>query len=762
MRLLFTILVSAIVFCGCNDSNKIKKQTAYVNAYIGTGGEGRIHPAVRMPYGMVQLGPDTRKNNSGYHYSDSTILGYSHVHKSGGGCGDFLDILFMPFERSNKTTPDFKNLETNTIFSHEQEFIHPGYYAVRHQKNDIFTELTATRRCGMHRYSFRGNGQPSLLIDLEHGNDGACTIVSEDNYDTVVLASINMPDRNTIEGYKISSGWAEEQHVYFSTMFSQPIKNIYIYADGKLLKDVASAAGQDIKAVLDFGSQEELIVKTGISSVSISNAKQNLAMEIPHWNFDTVSLLCNKEWEEELSAFKINGGTSEQKEMFFTALYNTLTYPMLYSDQNGDFRGPDHQIHKTSGGNNYSGVLGLWDTFRAANPLLMVLRPDITNDLIISLLDHYKIYGQLPIWTLAGNETFQMIGLHSMPIIADEYYKGIRDFDANYALKAMITSAMKDTIGYSMRQFVGLKNYLKYGYVPADLETEATARTLEYAYDDWCISEMATQLGAKTDQEYFLNRASNYQNVIDTASGFARGKLSDGSWRTPFDPFYSSHRTDDFCEGNAWQWTFFVPHDVKGLGQLLGGVDALEQKLDLLFSQGSEISGKNASGDITGLIGQYAHGNEPSHHIPFMYSYTKSPWKTEEIVRQIMNEQYNTSPEGISGNDDTGQMSAWYVWNAMGLYPFMHGNGVYVIGSPLFEKIELNHPGGLLEIKALNISEDQRYIQEVLLNGTPYEKAYIEHKDLFSVNTKLTFVMGKNVNKHRGNQMDFVPPSMSD
>lgn len=762
MRISRFCLLTIIILGACQQLDQTEKLTDYVNPYIGTGGEGRIHPAARMPYGMVQLGPDTRKNNSGYHYNDSTILGFSHIHKSGGGCGDFLDIMFMPFIMKGPIPNQITDVKSSIYFSHDQEKIYPGYYSVKHEENGIFTELTATRRCGMHRYSYPANQPAHLLIDLEHGNDFACTIVPEDNYDTVTYSSIKLVDKHTIEGSKISTGWAKEQHVYFTANFSQSIDSMLVYSDNILLEDATDATGRNIKAVLVFDSPEKVMIKVGISSVSIANAKENLLAEIPHWDFNKIVEQCNQDWEKELSAFSIPGAPKEQKTIFFTALYNTLTYPMLYSDQNGEYRGPDHQVHKTSGKNNYSGVLGLWDTFRAANPLLFVLRPDISNDFIITLLDHYKIYGQLPIWTLAGNETFQMIGIHAMPVIADAYFKNIRDYNAQYALDAMTQSAMKDTIGYSMRQFVGLKNYKKFGYVPADLETEATARTLEYAYDDWCISEMARHTGNDSIYNYFRNRSQNYRNVFDTVTNFARGKFSDGKWRTPFDPFFSSHRKDDFCEGNAWQWTFFVPHDVKGLGELMGGKDSLEKKLDRLFSERSVITGEDASGDITGLIGQYAHGNEPSHHIPFIYSYTNNPWKTEDVVRLIMNTQYDTSPTGISGNEDTGQMSAWYVWNAMGFYPFMHGNGIYVIGSPSFEEIILQHPSGTLTVEARGMTDKNRYIREILLNEKPYQKSYFNHNDLFSANTRITFIMGSEANKDRGKWENAIPPSVSD
>ena len=415
--------------------------------------------------------------------------------------------------------------------------------------------------------------------------------------------------------------------------------------------------------------------------------------------------------------------------------------PCLYSDVDGRFRGPDHQVHPSLRFPYYAGVVGFWDTFRAACPLITILRPDVANDYVRTCLAHFDIFGQLPIWTLAGGETFQMIGLHSLPFIADCYCKGIRNYDTSKALNAMVTSASKDTCGFSMRYFVGLKNYKKYGYVPADLEMESVARTLEYSYDDWCIAQMAKQMGSDSIYRVFNLRSGNYKNVFDRSTGFMRGRFADGSWRTPFNPFESNHRRDDYCEGNAWQWTFFVPHDVTGLARMMGGNKQLEARLDSLFTANSKISGENASGDISGLIGQYAHGNEPSHHVAYLYDYIGQPSKTQYYVREIMDKLYNNSPEGICGNDDTGQMSAWYVFSAMGFYPVRHGTGEYMVGTPMFKHLELKHEKGQLVIDAPEVSSTNRYIKSIRLNGRKLNRYYLLHNELFSGNVRLQFEM---------------------
>lgn len=720
-----------------------KKVTDYVNPFIGSGGNGNIIPCAVVPFGMVQVGVDTRMENSGYIYDDTRILGISHVHKSGGGCGDFLDILFQPVSEKGLPAIPKKYPENgfSSAFSHEDEKFEPGNYSVKLIDFNTELSITATARCAFHTYKFSKSGNNKVIIDLKYGSKGACTIVSDDSYDTVKVAHLERIDEYSIAGSRISNGWTPEQHVYFFARFSKPIKNINLYQKNVRVNGSEQLYGTDVKAILEFDNCTDVMVKVGLSPVDVDGARRNVESEIPDWNFEKVKDQALDDWAKNLSQFSIIDDNEVGKELFYSFVYNTLVYPMLYSDVDGRFRGPDRKVHTSAGFPYYAGVVGFWDTFRAACPLLTILRPDVANDYVRTCLTHFDIFGQLPIWTLAGQENFQMIGLHSLPFISDCYYKGIRGYDANKALNAMVISASMDTSGFSMRYFVGLKNYKKYGYIPADLEMESVARTLEYSYDDWCVAQMAKQIGNESVYQVFSKRAMNYRSVFDKSTCFMRGRLSDGSWRYPFNPFESNHRRDDYCEGNAWQWTFFVPHDVVGLASLMGGNRKLEARLDSLFNVSSEISGENSSGDISGLIGQYAHGNEPSHHVAYMYDYVGCPSKTQYYVREIMDKLYSNTPVGICGNDDTGQMSAWYVWSAMGFYPVRHGTGEYMVGTPLFKYLELKHEKGTLVIEAPSVSSKNRYIKSISLNGSRLNRYSLSHNEVFNGNVLLKFEM---------------------
>jgi len=759
------LVILALLFNSCHSRMELSATfTSYVNPIIGAGGAGMISPVVSVPFGMVQMGADTRMGGSGYFYGDQTILGFSHIHKSGGGCGDFLDIRFMPLSGNQikRGTEFFPDKVIESRFSHTNEKASPGYYQVKLEDFNIRVELTATPRCGMQKYTYETDSQQSLLIDLKYGSIGACTIVEKDNYDTVKVSVIELVDQYTVRGYRITNGWAPEQHVYFYTRFSKPVNGMNLYTNNKLLKGKNECSGTDIKAVFFFdqNSSEEVVVKTGISAVDTDGAKRNLESEINGWNFSRICRDAREEWNRELSKIRIDTEDSKKREIFYTALYNIMKYPMLYSDLDGRFRGPDHKVH-SCGFPYYGQVIGVWDTFRGACPLLTILKPEVMNDYVRTFLEHYEIFGQLPVWVLAGGETFQMLGLHSLPVIADCYYKGIRGYNAEEAFQAMKTSAMKDATGFSMHYFVGLKNYKKFGYVPADLEMESVARTLEYAYDDWTLAQMAKMLGKTDDYSHFLKRSASYKSVFDKQTQLMRGRFSNGNWREPFDPFASNHRRDDFCEGNAWQWTFFAPHDVRGLANLMGGKDFLIARLDTLFSLQPRVSVNNSSGDISGLIGQYAHGNEPSHHIAYMYSYLGQPWKTQKYIHQILTTLYDNTPEGICGNEDTGQMSAWYVLSSIGFYPVRHGDGTYVIGSPSFKEVRISLPEEkILTIKTNNLSDANIYIQSVQINGKPYNKAYFLHNEMMK-GGKIVFEMGPEPNPCWGTSLDDLPPSMN-
>jgi predicted alpha-1,2-mannosidase len=770
MKKIFILIV--LSFCTDTILNA-QKPIDYVNPLMGSGFDGRISPIVSVPFGMIQLGADTRTSGSGYgkmsgsgyHYDDKDITGFSHVHKSGAGCGDFLDILFVPLNGINRPA-NLTNYPTTALksgFSHEREQAKPGHYSVQLDDYHIKAELTATARCGLHKYTFQKNSAQGLLIDLKYGSTGACTIVKEDAHDTVRVSHLEIVDKYTVKGYRISNGFAPEQHVYFYTKFSKPLKSADLFQQNKKIATVESVSGTDIKGIFYFEEEgsDVVLVKTALSSVSMEGAEKNLSTEMKTWDFEEIVSKNQALWSQELNKIVVEDKNEINKSTFYSTLYFTLMYPMLYSDVDGKYRGPDKNVHQANF--PYFGqVVSIWDTYRGAVPLLSFLRPDVINDYVKTFLKHYDVFGQLPINVLAGQETFQMLGLHSIPIITDSYFKGIRNYNVNHAFEAMKTSAMKDTSGFSMRYFVGLKNYKKYGYVPADLEMEAVARTLEYAYDDWSLAQMAKMLNKKEDYNYFLNRANSYQNIFSKESQLMRGRFADGSWRTPFDPYASNHRRDDYCEGNAWQWSFFVPHDVKGLAQLMGGKKNLIARLDTLFSTKSEIEGQNTSGDITGLIGQYAHGNEPSHHTAYMYGYLGQPWKTQMYINKIRTELYNNTPTGLCGNDDTGQMSAWYVLSAMGFYPVRHGDGTYVIGTPLFEKVAVQLEGGKkILITAKNISKENIYIQSVKVNGKTHNKAYFNHQDLVD-NGNIVFTMGKSPNKSWATNETAAPPSLSD
>lgn len=709
---------------------------ACVNKFIGTGGDARVTPVASVSFGMMELGADTRPVGSGYHYNDSTILGFSHLHKSGGGCADFLDILFMPLQENIciDTLQEVRSRQFQSPFRHEKEQAVPGYYKVGLYDEAVTVELTASRRCGIQRYTYSEGDRIPLLMDLEYGSQCACTIEPEHDVDTVYSAFIELVDSCTIRGYRKSNGWTYHQQVYFYTTFSSPIRSAVFYVDNLRVEDRKSVCGENVKMLLDFDGtpSKRLVVKTAISAVDMEGAFMNWQAEVENADFEQIRSEAGKKWNEVLSQIEVETPDTKKKELFYTSLHNVLLYPMLFSDVDFRFRGPDAEVHQTAAFDYYGAVIGLWDTFRAACPLTAVLHPDIMSDYVKTALEHYKYAGQLPIWTLAGMETYQMIGLHSMPLITNSVMNGVTGFDTKQALEAMVNSAMKDTCGFSMGYFVGLKNYKKYGYVPCDLEMEATARTLEYAFDDEAIARLATIMGEQETAAYFHQRAMNYKNVIDPETLLARGRDSKGGWRTPFHPFRSEHRKDDYCEGNAWQWTFFVPHDVEGLAGLIGGKQVLEARLDSLFTLSSAaLQGENVSGDISGLIGQYAHGNEPGHHTIYMYNKVGAPQKTQKYIHQVLNTLYDNTPEGICGNEDTGQMSAWYVFSSLGLYPMDPVSGQYELGTPSFERATIHLPSGKdFTIKAEGLTGQNYLVKSVSLNGVKLDRTYITFQEL--------------------------------
>ncbi|PWL39493.1 alpha-mannosidase [Flagellimonas aquimarina] len=715
--------------------------TGYVDPFIGTGGHGHTFPGATAPFGMVQPSPDNGTTGwdwcSGYHITDSIISGFGQLHLSGTGIGDLADLLLMP---TNKTTNVSMfgiardSLPYTARFSHSSETASPGYYKVD-LENDIRVELTANEYVSLHKYTYQKSDVPSFIIDLGYAV----------NWDAPTESYIALESETQIAGYRHSAGWAKNQKVFFVLETSEPIINAHFMSNGETLGSRKKAKGTKTGAQLFFNkdSTSTVEIKVAVSSVSIANAKENLRNYGTSVSFDEVKSQTNKKWEELLSKIKIETPQDSLKTIFYTALYHTQVAPVLFSDINGEFRLQNDSISTAQDWNAYS-TLSLWDTFRAENPLLNILQPEKANDIVRSMLAYYDEQGRLPVWTLYGNETNTMTGNHGVSVVVDTYLKGIRDYDVDKAYEAVRNTMMGD--------IRGLAPYKEYGYIPYTELDESVTISLEFAYNDWCVAQMAKDLGKEEDYQYFSNRSKAFRHLFDTETGFMRGKSVDGkSWNEPFDPKFSSHREHtDYTEGNAWQHSWFVLHDVPSFIELHGGNKAFTKKLEQLFTESSEISGENVSADISGLIGQYAHGNEPSHHIAYMFNSAKEPWKTQYWVRQILDTQYTTQPEGLSGNEDCGQMSAWYVFSSLGLYPMNPASGQYELGSPLFKKatITISETKDFI-ISAESTSSVNKYIQAVKLNGESLQRTYITHTELMAGGT-LEFEMGPDPNKNWG------------
>ena len=692
--------------------------TDYVNPVIGTGGHGHTYPGVSVPFGMVQLSPDTRLKGwdgcSGYHASDSIIYGFSHTHLSGTGCSDYGDFLFMPVTGEVGLTDygykaSFKN-------SGDQEIATAGNYVV-YLNNGIKAELTCTKRVGVHRYTFPQLQNAGIVVDLKHR-------------DKVLDSRLKIVSNTEIEGMRVSSSWAEHQELYFVARFSKPFTYSRAVVDDKPVQAFTESTGKSIIACFNFATSkdEKIMLKVAISAVSCENARKNLDAEVPGWDFHSVANAAAVSWNDELGKILVEGGSKDQKITFYTALYHAFLNPNIYSDADGSFRGRDMKIHASKGFDYYT-VFSLWDTYRATHPLFTLLEQKRTNDFINTFLTQYEQGGLLPVWELSSNETDCMIGYHSVPVIVDAYMKGIRGFDARKALEAMKHSANQDRLG--------LKYFRTLGYIPADKEGESVSKTLEYAYDDWCIAQMAKSLGNTNDYNTFIRRAQAYKNIFDPSSGFMRAKLN-GTWYSPFDP---AEVNFNYTEANSWQYSFCVPQDLDGLIDLLGGKEKMAKKLDEMFAAKTQTTGREQV-DITGLIGQYAQGNEPSHHMAYLYDYAGEPWKTQALVHKICKELYSNSRDGLCGNEDCGQMSSWYVMSAMGMYPVTPGTTTYAIGTPLFPEMKLKLENRKeFTIKASNVSNENFYIQSAKLNGQPYTRCFIDHSDIMK---------GRNAGIHHG------------
>jgi predicted alpha-1,2-mannosidase len=743
MRKITLLSLTVILTASCKinvDKNQHKQSfaTNYVDPFIGTGGHGHTYPGATVPFGMLQVSPDNGVSSwdwcSGYHYSDSIVSGFSHLHLSGTGIGDLADILFMPTNKKLDLTAkaasrDF--LPYKSKYNHVNEKAIPGYYQVFLEDPKINVELTSTQRTAYHKYTYNNNDTQSVVVDLGFAI----------NWDKAVKTAITVEDANTISGYRYSTGWAKNQKVFFVAKFSKPITESIITADKKVVSG-KNAEGENTALQLFFDSKnsKELGVKVALSSVSIANAKDNLDKD---QEFEKVKTDASLDWNKALSKITVETPVDSLKTIFYTALYHAQVAPVTYSDKNGQFRTEDDKIVTSKNYTAYS-TLSLWDTFRAENPLLTILDPNRVSDMVNSMLAYYETKKILPVWTLYANETNTMTGYHSIPVIVDAYMKGIKGFDAEKAFEAMKATMMQDERG--------LNFYKKYGYIPYNLLDESVTITLEYAYDDWCVAQMAKALGKQADYEFFSKRSKAYEYLFDAKSGFMRGKSEDGkSWNEPFDPKHSNHREHtDYTEGNAWQHSWFVPHNVDEFIKLHGGNANFTKRLEQLFTESSEITGNNVSADISGLIGQYAHGNEPSHHIAYMFNHAGQPWRTQYWVRHILDTQYNTTANGLSGNEDCGQMSAWYVFSSMGLYPMNPASGEYEIGSPIFEKSTLNLPNGkTFVIEAENVSNKNFYIQSVTLNGKAFNKTAISHQEMLKGGV-LHFIMGAQPNKNWG------------
>ncbi|MBU0475332.1 MAG: GH92 family glycosyl hydrolase [Bacteroidetes bacterium] len=707
-------------------SNKAQTNlTECVNPFVGTSGHGHTYPGAVLPFGLVQLSPDTDITGwdwcSGYHYSDSSIMGFSHTHLSGTGCADYGDILIMPTTGNLLTNPGTKenpDLGYRSRFDHKNEKAKPGYYSVILDDYNIDVELTVTKRAGFHKYTFPKSDQANIIIDLVHGIE-----------DKTTDAKIDIIDNNTISGHRRSTGWANNHCVYFYAEFSKAFNSYGIINGDKSLPNEKSLSGDKIKSYVSFSTEEgeSVLIKVGISHTSIENAKNNLLTEIPHWNFEQIKSVADSEWEKELSKIIIESNNNDEKNVFYTALYHSLLNPNTFSDVSGDYTGMDNKIYNIKNGNVYT-AFSLWDTFRGLHPLLTIIDKDKANDMVRTLISKYEEQGLLPVWELAANETGTMIGYHAIPVIYDAFSKGIRDYDVEKAFEAMKKSAMQN--------HHGLEYYKDMGFISSDLENESVSKTLEYAYDDWCIAMMAKELGKEEDYKYFIDRAQYYKNVFDPSTNLMRPKKN-GKWFEPFDPYSVS---GNYTEANAWQYSFFVPQDINGLINLMGGTKIFLSKLDELFTTNPELTGRYQP-DITGVIGQYAHGNEPSHHMAYLYNYAGEPQKTQEKIHEIIKTLYSNKPDGLSGNEDCGQMSAWYVLSSAGFYPVCPGDRNYIIGTPNFGKVFINTSGKQFTVIANNLSDENYYIQSVKLNGKQYPSSYIKYEDI-EKGGELVFEMG--------------------
>ena len=682
-----------------------------------------------VPYGFIQLGPTSIPQSwdwvSGYHVSDSTVIGFPHTHLSGTGIGDLHDINVMPVVGEvTYSRGDASSYETGlwSYSDRSKEVVTPGYYRTHLSRYNVDVELTATKRVGFHKYTFLGNESPAIVFDMVNGG---C-------WDKTTEAVIRVVNDSTVSGYRYSKGWADDQRVFFRAEFSRKFDNVeFIVNDSVKEGDMAKGAQLFARVNFAAGNQEPVYMKVALSPTSEEGAQLNMQTELSGWDFEKTIADAKAAWNKELNKVKVYTTDEASKKIFYTSLYHTLFAPSEFCDVNGDYYGADKQMHKGEGFVNYT-TFSLWDTYRAAQPLMTILHPEKMSDVINTMLHIHQQQGKLPVWHLMGCETNCMVGNPGVPVVADAILKDIKGFDTELAFTALKES--------SMLPERGMEHRIEYGFIPADKMTEAIAYDMEYAIADWAVAQAAQKLGKQEDYEYFLKRSKSYKNYFDASTGFMRGKMLDGSWRTPFSPYASSHREDDYCEGNAWQYTWLVPHDVEGLVECFGSKEAFVNKLDSLFLANGDM-GEASSPDISGLIGQYAHGNEPSHHTVYLYTLVGQPWKTADRIKEILHTMYTDQPDGLSGNEDVGQMSAWYILSSFGFYQVEPAGGKFVFGYPNFDKVEITVPAGKFVIERENKGQQNNYIQGIVLNGTEYKKPWIEYADIMK-GGELKFLMG--------------------
>lgn len=709
--------------------------TRWVNPFIGTGAvesslSGNNYPGATVPFGMVQLSPDTREvpdwaQASGYDYNDSTIYGFSHTRLSGTGASDFIDILMFP------TVSD----KTKSTFGHQQEQARPGYYQVLLADEGIQAELTASVHVGVHRYTYPQDKEAKLWLDLDHSaNKGSWNR-------RIIQSQIRLVSPTVVEGYRIITGWAKLRKIYFHMEFSKPIQYSELHDGGRKHENTPVINGTELRGLFAFDLQQdrELTCKVALSPVSIDNARLNMSGEVPGWDFDSIAAAAENSWEKELEKIDVQG-TDLQKTIFYTALYHTMIQPNTMSDVNGEYMAADYTTRKVAGNEVHYSTFSLWDTFRGAHPLYTLMHAGRTPDFVKSMIRQYDYYGYLPIWQLWGQDNYCMIGNHSIPVIVDAVLKGIAGVDEEKAYEAIRNSSM------TSHPNSPFDVWEKYGYMPENIQTQSVSITLEQAFDDWCVAQLAKKLGKQEDYNHFMKRSAFYRNLFNPETRFFQPKNDKGEWIEPFDPYkYGANGGYPFTEGNAWQYFWYVPQNIPDLISLTGGNKAFTAKLDTFFTinhQSGELN-DNASG----FVGQYAHGNEPSHHVAYLYACAGEPWKTQKYVAHIMNELYNDSSSGYAGNDDCGEMSAWYVFGALGFYPVNPVSGEYVIGTPMLEKAVMNLPDGkTFTVKAPRKKGNEIYIGSMKLNGKKYTKNYITHQDIMNGGT-LEFVMSASPQK---------------